>query len=474
MLSILQISDLHRSPADLVTNRELVATVLNEHDQAVRAGMQPVRAIVVNGDVIQGCRLVTLNFEQELSAQYDVALDLLTCLTRDLLEGDVSRLIVVPGNHDVCWNTARSAMVEASDNEYDDAFNLLQRPGTHFRWDWTTRKLFKIADTARYGARLDAYRAFFARLYGDALPEAINGEAWLFPIDNILFVGFESCSGTDCFNHAAAISTDTIAQVATALRSLRTRLRVAVWHHNIDGPPPTSDYLDQSCIRKLIYYGFRIGLHGHQHYADTAPVYIHMDRDQIMAVISAGSLCAGRQELPPGRNRGFNFLVIDEDQHRASVRSLAMDMEARVQPEYAFNGGSAEREVSWTAAFTDTTSINVARKIILEAERAKNEGRTADAAGMLVAHFADLGVYGRSLLLVVLLAQGALDDVLRLLGQDLGPEEVPQVISALIQARRSADAELLLDRYREMLVPDAISFFRQHLNLIKTGVTHER
>lgn len=474
MLSVLQISDLHRSSSDPVTNAELVATVLHEHDRAMRRGMHPVRAIVVCGDVIQGCRLDTPNFEQELRDQYEIAVDLLMRLSRDLLDADMSRLIVVPGNHDVCWNTARSAMVEASDAEHEDAFNLLQRPGTDYRWDWKNRKLFRIADAARYGARLDAYRRFFGDLYGGALPEAVNGEAWLFPVDDVLFVGFESCLDTDCFNHAAAISADTIAQVAMGLRGRRARLRVAVWHHNIEGPPTTSDYLDQGCIRKLIYHGFRLGLHGHQHYAATAPVYIHTDRDEMMAVISAGSLCAGRRDLPPGRTRGFNFLVIDEDQHRAHVWSLAMDMEARVQPEYVFNGGSAEREVSWTKALTDTMAIDDARVAILEAERAKHEGRTADAVGILVPHLSDLGVYGRSLLIELLLAQGALDEVLRLVGQHLDPEEVPLVISAMIAARRSADAEMLLDQYREVLVPDAIIFFRERLRLLEAGVNNGR
>ena len=89
-------------------------------------------------------------------------------------------------------------------------------------------------------------------------------------------------------------------------------------------------------------------------------------------------------------------------------------------------------------------------------------------------HLSELGVYGRSLLIEVLLAQGALDEVLRLLGQHLDPEEVPQVISAMIAARRSADAEMLLDQYREVLVPDAISYFRQRLRLLEAGVNNGR
>lgn len=466
MLSVLQIADLHRSPADPVTNDQLIATIVREHDLAVTAGMPQVKAIVVCGDLVQGCVLGIPNFERELAVQYHVAQDFLTQLVRKLLDGDMSRLVVVPGNHDVCWNTVRPAMVEASTAEQEEAFKLLQQHGTPFRWDWATRKLFRIGNAARYNARLDAYHTFLSTLYGSALPKVINGDAWLFPIDDILFVGFESCVGTDCFSHMAAINADTIAQVATTLRERSARLHVAVWHHNIEGPPATSDYLDQSCIRQLVYYGFRLGLHGHQHYATTAPVYIYTDREEHMAVISAGSLCAGRRELPPGRNRGFNLVVIDEERNKAHVRSLAMDMEARVQPEYVFNGGSAEREVSWTPAITVACDV---RKITLDAERAKNENRSAAAIAMLVPHFDQLGVYGRSLLLELLLTQGKLDEVLYFFEEQLAPAEVPNVVSSLIDVKKTTEASRVLDRYQGEMMPSAVTYFRQKISMLKKG-----
>jgi len=474
MLSVLQIADLHRSPRDPVTNNELIATLLQEHDQAVHAGMKPVRAITVCGDVIQGCRLGAPNYSDDLAEQYEVALNILAQLATHLLDGDRSRLIVVPGNHDICWNTARSSMTEASEAEQQDALNLLQAPGSPFRWDWSSRRLYRISDPTVYGRRLDAYKAFFARLYEGFLPSNVNGGAWLFPVDGVLFVGFDSCWGTDCFNHAASMGSDTIAQVATTLRGQRSRLRVAVWHHNIEGPPASADYLDQSCVRRLIYHGFRLGLHGHQHYAATAPVYIHSGRDQMMAVVSSASLCAGRRELLPGRSRGFNFLEIDEEQRLARVRSLAMDMEARVQPEYGFNGGSAVREVSWTLAPTDSTAESDMRTAVLHAERAKNEGRPGEAKSILSAHFASLGAYGRALLLETLLSEEAFEELVRMFGEGASPEEAPQVIGALLNARRLGEASALLDRYEGILVPDAVKFYRQRLSIEQVGATYGR
>jgi hypothetical protein len=42
-------------------------------------------------------------------------------------------------------------------------------------------------------------------------------------------------------------------------------LRMAVWHHSIDGPPHRTDYMDVEIVRGMIGRGFRLGLYGHQH-----------------------------------------------------------------------------------------------------------------------------------------------------------------------------------------------------------------
>ena len=85
-------------------------TIVREHDRAKALGIPQVSVIVVAGDVVQGCGLATVNYADELRSQYVVAAELLRQLTDELLSGDFKRLALVPGNHDVCWNTAVSAM----------------------------------------------------------------------------------------------------------------------------------------------------------------------------------------------------------------------------------------------------------------------------------------------------------------------------------------------------------------------------
>ena len=109
MYSFLHISDLHRSPADPITNAELISALVADRDR-YRAEDPPVPApdaIVVSGDIVQGIPLGLPDFAKQLAEQYEVAEEFLADLSRRFLGGDRSRVIIVPGNHDIDWNTAR-------------------------------------------------------------------------------------------------------------------------------------------------------------------------------------------------------------------------------------------------------------------------------------------------------------------------------------------------------------------------------
>ena len=49
--------------------------------------------------------------------QYAVANSFLTALCDRFLDGDRSRMVLIPGNHDICWNTSRLAMEQVPDAE---------------------------------------------------------------------------------------------------------------------------------------------------------------------------------------------------------------------------------------------------------------------------------------------------------------------------------------------------------------------
>ena len=160
MFSILHISDLHRSSEEPVDNDSLLAALLADRDHYAgeTPRIPPPSAIVVSGDLIQGARIDAPNWQQSIKDQYAVADNFLTALCARLLDGDRSRMALVPGNHDVCWNTSRRAMEQVPDTEYPtNLYGALIKPDSVYRWSWSEQFLFRIADMAAYERRMGYY-----------------------------------------------------------------------------------------------------------------------------------------------------------------------------------------------------------------------------------------------------------------------------------------------------------------------------
>lgn len=107
---ILHISDLHRTPKAELSNEDLWGTLRNDiyntygdtefgPDEPQLPTPEEIDLIVVSGDVTQ-----TASPEE-----YTEAEQFLCQLATELLGGNKTRLIIVPGNHDVSWNYSRGA-----------------------------------------------------------------------------------------------------------------------------------------------------------------------------------------------------------------------------------------------------------------------------------------------------------------------------------------------------------------------------
>ena len=155
--SIMHISDLHRSPRDPISNDELISALVHDTDRYVREEprIATPQAIVVSGDVIQGVPLGTEDSATKIEEQYAVAEEFLDELVRRFVDGDRSRLVMVPGNHDVDWNTAYSALEPVRNGSVPgDLRAELHAEDSLLRWDWKTRSLYRIADPELYEQRL--------------------------------------------------------------------------------------------------------------------------------------------------------------------------------------------------------------------------------------------------------------------------------------------------------------------------------
>src|SRR5438094_10183200 len=104
-ISIMHISDLHRSKGCEISNVALLSSLLKDRDRysvSESPKIQSPDIIIVSGDVIRGS-VKPDGSEVEVQNQYDEATSFLNDLTKHFLDGNKNKIIVIPGNHDIDW-----------------------------------------------------------------------------------------------------------------------------------------------------------------------------------------------------------------------------------------------------------------------------------------------------------------------------------------------------------------------------------
>jgi hypothetical protein len=470
----MQISDLHRSSHDPISNAELISALVSDHESYLSEQPQITapEAIIVSGDIIQGVPLGVSDYKSELEQQYVIAEQFLDELTRRFLGGDRSKIIIVPGNHDVDWNTAFSAFEPVQKLEMPKNIEAaLHAEDSPYRWDWSTQTLYRIANKALYEARLEIFWSFFERFYTGAqglLSVQPRGDINLFSLCNnrIGVAAFNSCEGNDCFAYHGRIRKDAIARSYLALNDSGYvfNLKMAVWHHNIEGSPYSTDYMDIDTVRGMIGRGFRLGLYGHQHRAQAVGQQCWLANQEKMAVISAGSLCAGAKDLPTGVYRQYNLLEIAPDFSgiRAHVRAMTVAnvFSPALLPDF---GGKSYIDLSWTPPrniMGGTIDIDAARsqKIIEEAEVAAKTGNSKHAIDLLQELPLTAGSYQRALLLDAAQSEKDWPTVIRATNPPQTIDELLIRFNAFDQLGQADLAVKALDQYATTLeLPHPIS-----------------
>jgi hypothetical protein len=124
-----------------------------------------------------------------------------------------------------------------------------------------------------------------------------------------------------------------------------------------------------------------------------------------MAVVSAGSLCAGRRDLPTGIHRQYNILEIRPDFLSARVHVREMTVGTNFGPSRrVIFGGQSYVDVRWTHPVNavgqkmDPTAQRTAI-VLHDAERALMAGDTATAFSLLDTMRDGLPEHGRRLLI---------------------------------------------------------------------------
>jgi hypothetical protein len=473
MFSILHITDLHRAKGDPISNSELLSALISDRERYEREDppIRPPDAIVVSGDVIQGVGLNAADYQRELANQYDAGFDLLASLTDRFLDGDRSKVVIVPGNHDVDWNVAFASMEPVADHDMPAGLpGALYEPSSPYRWDWKSRQLYRIKDATAYGQRLAAFWNFFERFYAGTtgLLRVVSwSDANLYSLDDgrIGIAAFNSCASNDCFAFHGEIPREVVAQAHLDLKDRGPwRLRIAVWHHDIEGPPHRSDYMDPEIVRGMIGRGFRLGLYGHQHRTQITPQHANLPDRETMAIASAGSLCAGWRELPTGARRGYSIVEIRDDFCGARVHVREMTF-ANLFSRAALNdfGGRSFVDLKWTtpldAAGRPEDPIGEKQTVVMrQAEDAlRRLGDPAEALRLLGTIDAGSDPFGRRLMVEAARLKGDAVTLAEAIGNPRTIEEVVLRFGAQLSSGDIAGAEkTLADDAPRLALPEPL------------------
>lgn len=484
MFTLLHISDLHRSPHDPIENASLLGALLADKDRYLIQTPQISEpdAAIVSGDIIQGVPLNTPDYARELERQYEVAHDFLARLADRFFAGDRSRLVIVPGNHDVCWNTAHSAMTELVPEEPPVAAHAgTFHAASNLRWNWKTRTIFKITNPSEYERRLDAYWNFTEKFYADAsLKHPLDRRRGfnLFELDNgrIVVAALESVHGNDCFCRQGAIERSVLGNCSLAIRDLPQQpiFLIAAWHHSFQGPPQGDDYMDIASVHEMVGSGFRLGLHGHQHQADASAYAIHLPDELSMAISSAGSLCAGARELPVGTNREYNVVEIDDSYTTARVHVREMTqgnhfgkcgrgvfrMDGFVELRWQLPAGRAG------SAPLDKHKFN--SRTVLLAEDALHNNRADETLKLLEEIETPLTGHARNLFIEAARGTANFQKIITLLAPPQSITEFIELFNALLKEKQIIEAESLLSRAGEFNVDaGSVESLRSRLQMQK-------
>lgn len=344
-LTIAHISDLHRTCDNPISNVALLNSLMNDMDTYATQGIDKPDILIVSGDIVQGSADINL-----LAKQYDEALDFLDKLAGELFNSDKSRIILIPGNHDISWSESKKSMkkieeqVDDKGNVNQDLLKQMREKSSYVRWSWADRSFYRILEDNEnkeiYNARLTYFCDFYQKYYSGTRTYSLNPDEQFDLFDfkelGITIIGFNSCYHNDHLNRVGSINPECIAKVGLELRALKKqgRLIFATWHHSTKGGPYDQDYMDDTFIKNLISYNVKIGFHGHQHKHEVIRAENNIIDGKMMLILSAGSLCAGPKEIPSGYNQQYNLLELS----RIDNDEIQLKLFSRVKtPESSFD-----------------------------------------------------------------------------------------------------------------------------------------
>ena len=335
--SILHISDLHHNLNDEIANSWLLDSIgrdFDKFDDQEPVILRPTLCIV-SGDLVYGVRPNTGDADKELNRQYRQVQEFLVGLADRFFDGNRERVVILPGNHDVCFDDVMGSVqkIEIPSEPERKARLVVElfTPTSQLRWSWREMCFFRITNGERYDIRFrhfaETYEIFYQERRTYASTPEHQFDLFDFPDLGFCVVALNSCYNNDPLHRAGAFHPNALTEACRALLKPGRAgwLASAAWHHNLVGGPTQDDYMDVEFLQLLIDAGVSIGFHGHQHLPECFDERHRIGKKpRKLTVISASTLCAEPPNLRPGIPRSYNVVEIDTDVWKGCVHQRQM------------------------------------------------------------------------------------------------------------------------------------------------------
>jgi hypothetical protein len=249
------------------------------------------------------------------------------------------QIILVPGNHDVSWEVAKSSYSPHRRSEYKGPLEEGQfiDGGAYI----------EARDGVRYRQRFAPFADFYREIRMEAYPLEYEQQATLHYLQaqKLLILGLNSAWAIDHHYRSRA----GIHQVALgqALRLVRTTeayaecLKIAVWHHPVHSPGEDR-IKDTGFMERLAQEGFRLGLHGHVHKADNGLFRYDMSAGgRRIDLLCAGTFGAPVKEWTSGVPLQYQLLKFAGDKVVVETRRRE-ELNGAWKPDARWMQGSGE------------------------------------------------------------------------------------------------------------------------------------
>jgi len=262
-----------------------------------------------------------------------------------------ARCIIVPGNHDVSWDEnvyewvprrkVKENLKEGTFVEQGDGVLIRNDKLYPYRFRNFSQKFYEFLILEEYSSRYEE----------QAIP-------FLFPESRIQLLALNSCWEIDEFfaKRSSIYSKALTRGLEAAEKQIKQAkdgnvlprdakiLRIAIWHHPVNGSDAIAD---DAFLDRLRQANFRFCLHGHVH-EDRAELIGYPSPSQQIRVAGAGSFGASMMRRPESIPRLYNVIEIPKDLSEIKVHTRCLRKENGAWDAWAvWPGDSPEERLSY-------------------------------------------------------------------------------------------------------------------------------